>query len=82
MAGHGVDDDPNLKGFARYFNSETNRGRTNVSSENPIQFDPSFVSTLGAERDLFIHLFIYDFLFVLVDSSNCSGPKQLMLLSV
>lgn len=31
MAGHGVDDDPNLKGLARIFNSETNRGRGNVS---------------------------------------------------
>lgn len=32
MAGHGVDDDPNLKGLTRYFNGETNRGRGNVSS--------------------------------------------------
>ena len=42
MAGHGVDDDPNLKGFARYFNGETNRGRANVrqfTSENPL-FNP------------------------------------------
>lgn len=31
MAGHGVDDDPSLKGIKRYFNSETNRGRANVS---------------------------------------------------
>lgn len=30
MAG-GVEDDPNLKGLSRYFNSETNRGRANVS---------------------------------------------------
>ncbi|XP_041973921.1 ATP synthase membrane subunit K, mitochondrial [Aricia agestis] len=27
----GVEDDPNLKGLKRYFNSETNRGRANVS---------------------------------------------------
>lgn len=31
MAGHGVDDNPNLKGLARLFNGETNRGRGNVS---------------------------------------------------
>lgn len=31
MAGEGVHDNPNLKGFARYFNSETNVGRANVS---------------------------------------------------
>lgn len=31
MAGHGVEDDPNLKGLSRYFNSQTNRGRANVS---------------------------------------------------
>lgn len=31
MAGHGVDDDPNLKGLNRLFNAETNRGRGNVS---------------------------------------------------
>lgn len=30
MAG-GVEDDPNLKGLSRYFNSQTNRGRANVS---------------------------------------------------
>lgn len=29
--GHGVDDDPSLKGISRYFNSQTNRGRANVS---------------------------------------------------
>lgn len=37
MAGHGVDDNPNLKGFARLFNSETNRGRANVSFEKSIR---------------------------------------------
>lgn len=31
MAGHGLDDDPNLKGFERHFNSVTNRGRANVT---------------------------------------------------
>lgn len=31
MAGHGVEDDPSLKGLSRYFNSQTNRGRANVS---------------------------------------------------
>lgn len=31
MAGDGPHDNPNLKGFARYFNSETNIGRANVS---------------------------------------------------
>lgn len=31
MAGHGIEDDPNLKGMARIFNAETNRGRANVS---------------------------------------------------
>ncbi|XP_048005966.1 ATP synthase membrane subunit K, mitochondrial-like [Leguminivora glycinivorella] len=31
MAGHGVDDDPNLKGITRYFNSTTTRGRANVT---------------------------------------------------
>ncbi|CAG4926215.1 unnamed protein product [Colias eurytheme] len=30
MAG-GVEDDPKLKGLSRYFNSETNRGRANVT---------------------------------------------------
>lgn len=31
MAGdHGVEDNPNLKGLSRIFNSETNRGRANV----------------------------------------------------
>lgn len=30
MAG-GVEDDPNLKGLNRIFNSQTNRGRANVS---------------------------------------------------
>lgn len=30
MAG-GVEDDPNLKGLSRIFNSQTNRGRANVS---------------------------------------------------
>lgn len=34
MAGHGVDDDPKLKGFTRLFNSQTNRGRANVSSDH------------------------------------------------
>ncbi|KAL0895992.1 hypothetical protein ABMA27_011983 [Loxostege sticticalis] len=32
MAGHGVDDDPSLKGISRYFNSQTNRGRANTVS--------------------------------------------------
>lgn len=41
MAGHGVDDNPNLKGFARYFNSETNVGRANVS------FEESILSVVG-----------------------------------
>lgn len=36
MAGEGVEDDPNLKGFSRYFNSQTNRGRANVSQHFPI----------------------------------------------
>ncbi|KAJ8734226.1 hypothetical protein PYW07_014777 [Mythimna separata] len=31
MAGHGVDDDPNLKGLSRIFNSQTNRGRANTT---------------------------------------------------
>lgn len=31
MAGHGQDDDPNLKGLARHFNNQTIRGRANVS---------------------------------------------------
>lgn len=31
MAGHGIEDDPNLKGLSRIFNAETNRGRGNVS---------------------------------------------------
>ncbi|KAL0850439.1 hypothetical protein ABMA28_012243 [Loxostege sticticalis] len=31
MAGHGVDDDPSLKGISRYFNSQTNRGRANTA---------------------------------------------------
>ncbi|KAJ8734601.1 hypothetical protein PYW08_013851 [Mythimna loreyi] len=31
MAGHGVDDDPNLKGLTRLFNSQTNRGRANTT---------------------------------------------------
>lgn len=34
MAGHGVEDDPKLKGFTRLFNSQTNRGRANVSSDH------------------------------------------------
>ncbi|KOB67363.1 putative stretch regulated skeletal muscle protein [Operophtera brumata] len=35
MAGHGVEDDPSLKGISRYFNSQTNRGRANVSFPSP-----------------------------------------------
>lgn len=31
MAGGGVEDNPNLKGLSKIFNSETNRGRANVS---------------------------------------------------
>ncbi|CAH2243796.1 jg12709 [Pararge aegeria aegeria] len=41
MAG-GVEDDPNLKGLSRYFNSETNRGRA-----NPIDCSCRFRSFLG-----------------------------------
>lgn len=55
MAGHGVDDDPNLKGFTRYFNSETNRGRANVSFGNHINWH----RMMFADVRQFIHSFIF-----------------------
>ncbi|XP_026727828.1 uncharacterized protein LOC113493965 [Trichoplusia ni] len=44
MAGHGKDDDPKLKGIARIFNSQTNRGRANTSK-----------ATMGLVAGLFIY---------------------------
>lgn len=41
MAGDGPADNPNLKGLARYFNSETNFGRANVSKFANISNDQS-----------------------------------------
>lgn len=51
MAGHGVDDDPNLKGFARYFNAETNKGRANVSPEKK----PTQLAFATVRRNPLIH---------------------------
>lgn len=52
MAGHGIEDDPNLKGLSRIFNAETNRGRANVSeSLYPI------VTTTKIVANFLIHTF-------------------------
>lgn len=72
MAGHGADDNPNLKGFARYFNSETNLGRANVSSGIHINWHRMMFAAV--RPNLFIHSSFVLWI--------CSGPKQLMLLSV
>ncbi|KAJ0180992.1 hypothetical protein K1T71_003077 [Dendrolimus kikuchii] len=47
MAGHGVDDDPSLKGLRRYFNSETNRGRANTSKLTVALIATEFIRMAG-----------------------------------
>lgn len=51
----GQDDDPNLKGLSRYFNSQTNRGRANVSNSNIVLLKLNFL-LLGSQGNT-AHIF-------------------------
>ncbi|CAH0405792.1 unnamed protein product [Chilo suppressalis] len=72
MAGHGVEDDPNLKGLSRYFNSTTNRGRANTSKATCVAYSELPGSNPGGVNvNEYEHLkFIYD-----IDKSCCGSTS-------
>lgn len=57
MAGDGPADNPNLKGFSRYFNAETNFGRANVSLNFLNSKQIAHLNTFNESKCIFVDIF-------------------------